>query len=289
MNLKRISGLVWVLFTFLPLGHSENIDFIEDDLKKALGVAGREGKLVFIDFWASYCAPCKMMEEYVFTAPNVADKMRKGYIAVKINIQSFDGYDLKTQFNVRMLPTLIILDSKGKPVARYEESMTASRLEGILALHDKAQHRTRVGNATSVLAHSSSTQYNNAPARAQTTSVATASVPKKNATIAPPSAKKSTAALPPNTQKSAIPTTGFALQVAAFTDYTAASDKYFSMQQALASSVQKPKILRKRREDGSFLYRIIVGNFPTKQNADSFRKSQSLEYAVIKSYEELKK
>jgi SPOR domain len=67
--------------------------------------------------------------------------MNGSYVPVRINIETFEGYDLKAQYNVRLLPTIIVLNSKGKQVARFEESMSGSKLTAILAKYDTKKNR----------------------------------------------------------------------------------------------------------------------------------------------------
>ncbi len=130
----------FALFT-LPT-FAEEVNFIHDNVRVAIDRAAAEGKLVFLDFWADYCSPCKLMEKYTFTDPSVINKMNSSYVPVRINIETFDGYDLKAQYNVKLLPTIIVLNSKGKLVARFEESMSGSKLLAVLAKYDTKKNRT---------------------------------------------------------------------------------------------------------------------------------------------------
>ena len=136
---RFVAVALFALFT-LPT-FAEEVNFIRDNVRVAIDRAAAEGKLVFIDFWADYCSPCKLMEKYTFTDPSVIDKMNSSYVPVRINIETFDGYDLKAQYNVKLLPTIIVLNSKGKLVARFEESMSGSKLLAVLAKYDTKKNR----------------------------------------------------------------------------------------------------------------------------------------------------
>lgn len=91
-----------------------------DDLEAAIIRAKAEKKPIFLDFYADWCAPCKVLEESVFRDEDVAEYMNKNVINVRIDIEKGRGKSLKEQMYVRVLPTLLFLDSNGDEIARKE-------------------------------------------------------------------------------------------------------------------------------------------------------------------------
>ena len=156
---KHTILILCAFYFFSTTLHSENVAFLKDNLKLALKKANIEGKLIFVDFYAGYCTPCKIMDEHTFTQTEVANKLSASYIPLKVDIESFDGYDLKNQYQVTVLPTLLILDSKGKMIARYEESMGGAALIKILDKYNLPEYKTRKNN--NAVAYNKQTLFSN--------------------------------------------------------------------------------------------------------------------------------
>jgi thioredoxin 1 len=63
-----------------------------------------KNKLVLVDFWASWCAPCRMMAPVL---NDVADELTGNSHVGKVNIEQYQS--LAQKFQVRNIPTLILL------------------------------------------------------------------------------------------------------------------------------------------------------------------------------------
>ncbi|MEM6317593.1 MAG: thioredoxin family protein [Bacteroidota bacterium] len=125
---------------------SSEIDFINNNLEFAKQKAQTEGKLIMVDFWASWCGPCKWMDKETFGQSEVSKYLNNSYISLRVDIDNFDGMDIRNAYNVRFLPTIIVLDPHGNIIQKYEESMAPSKLLRELKAHEKLRKPTAGSN-----------------------------------------------------------------------------------------------------------------------------------------------
>ena len=72
-----------------------------------------KNKLVLVDFWASWCAPCRMMAPVL---NEVADELTGNSLVGKVNIEQYQS--LAQKYQVRNIPTLILFKN-GREVNRF--------------------------------------------------------------------------------------------------------------------------------------------------------------------------
>ncbi|MDB4920193.1 MAG: Thioredoxin-like [Mucilaginibacter sp.] len=93
-----------------------HIVFIENSWDEALKQAALQKKYIFVDAYAIWCGPCKMLKMQTFTDDKAAAFYNSNFINVAIDMEKGRGPELARQWQLRAYPTLIIFDSKGKPV-----------------------------------------------------------------------------------------------------------------------------------------------------------------------------
>jgi thiol-disulfide isomerase/thioredoxin len=100
------------------------IDFKSISFKEAQQLSEKTGKLIFIDCYTSWCAPCKWMEQNVFVNDSIYKFYNKNFINFKCDMEKGEGVDLRKKYEVASFPTYLFVNAKGDIIHR-----TASRME----------------------------------------------------------------------------------------------------------------------------------------------------------------
>jgi thiol-disulfide isomerase/thioredoxin len=94
------------------------VHWTRTDPESALAQARRDGLPVFLDFYATWCAPCHWMDRVVYSDPLLSE-VAQGVIMLRVDIDQADGQALARRFDVTAYPTLIHIASSGKEAVRW--------------------------------------------------------------------------------------------------------------------------------------------------------------------------
>lgn len=108
--------------------NAKTILFEEGSWKDVLQKAAAAHKRVFVDAYASWCGPCKMLKSVTFRNRKAAAFFNLHFINASIDMEKGEGVSLAQQWQIEAYPTLIIFDEKGKPVLATMGFMTAKDL-----------------------------------------------------------------------------------------------------------------------------------------------------------------
>lgn len=92
---------------------SSEIEWLTD-YEVALQEAKTEDKLVVIDFFATWCGPCKTMEKTTFADKRVRNRM-KDFVPLKIDVDR--QTKIAQQYGIQAMPTTAVVKPSGEPVA----------------------------------------------------------------------------------------------------------------------------------------------------------------------------
>ncbi len=111
----------------------------EDKTTDALReMAIKQQKLVFIDLYATWCPPCRMMERDVFSRKDVGDFMSKYFVAAKYDVDKATGRELMRRYGEGSIPLYLVFDTKGELLGRILGGSKAETfMENLRAIIEK--------------------------------------------------------------------------------------------------------------------------------------------------------
>ena len=119
-----VSGVCLLVLVFLggcpgpaqngDQGSEGRIEWIHSEAE-GLALAKRENKPLIIDFYADWCAPCKMMDKKTFRDQRVVEELGR-FVAVKADVSRPDspGQPAAKKYNVTGYPTFVLIDTRGQ-------------------------------------------------------------------------------------------------------------------------------------------------------------------------------
>lgn len=118
--------LFFIFSLLISTGFAQGIQFEENhSLTGALAKAKAENKMVFIDAYASWCGPCKMMSAQIFPLKEVGDYFNAHFVNLKLDMEKGDNVAIAQKYSVSAYPTYLFLNSDGEVVHRSLGSMSA--------------------------------------------------------------------------------------------------------------------------------------------------------------------
>jgi len=94
----------------------KGVQFFKGNFKEARILAQKEKKLIFIDFYATWCGSCKKLQAKTLSTETVGNYLNKNYINLAVDVDTDDGGALAQFYKITALPTLMVLDENGKIV-----------------------------------------------------------------------------------------------------------------------------------------------------------------------------
>lgn len=89
----------------------------EPTLDAALAKARTSQKPIMIDFFATWCGPCKMLDADIYPAPAVAAQ-GQSFVSVKVDVDQQAA--LAQKYNINQMPTIVFLNASGEEIHRTQ-------------------------------------------------------------------------------------------------------------------------------------------------------------------------
>jgi thiol-disulfide isomerase/thioredoxin len=94
------------------------VTFEKLTLKEAVAKAAAEKKIVMVDFFTTWCGPCKMLDKQVYQGyKEFGDYAEKRFVAIKLDAEK-EGLDDAKTFKITAYPSVLFVDASGKEIDR---------------------------------------------------------------------------------------------------------------------------------------------------------------------------
>jgi thiol:disulfide interchange protein len=123
--MKKI--LYILVFLVGTLGEvSAQMNLFKGTFEEAMKKAKEEKKELFVDFYTTWCGPCKMMAEQVFPRVEVGEYFNPHFICVQVDAEAHVA--LAKSYNVTAFPTMLFISREGKVLRRVQGAMPPREL-----------------------------------------------------------------------------------------------------------------------------------------------------------------
>jgi len=95
------------------------IRFTSKPFKEVLAVAKVTHKMIFVDAFANWCAPCRELRRTTFKDARAAAYFNNRFINYSVDVEKGEGVDLAKGWQIEALPTLLIVDENGKILVNH--------------------------------------------------------------------------------------------------------------------------------------------------------------------------
>lgn len=102
-----------ILLAATLVAKAQGVHFENLTLQEALAKAASENKLVFLDCYTSWCAPCKEMSNQEFPKKEAGDYFNPRFVNIKLDIEKGEGIEIAKKYQIKTVPTFLLLQPDG--------------------------------------------------------------------------------------------------------------------------------------------------------------------------------
>lgn len=113
------------------------IPFFKGSFEEALAEAKKANKLMFVDVYTEWCAPCIKMAKTVFLQKDVGELFSQHFVSYKLDAEDdeMNGPEIAEKYQVNSFPTYLFIDGTGNLTAKETGAMSADAFMFMAAKH----------------------------------------------------------------------------------------------------------------------------------------------------------
>ena len=274
-TMKNTNKYLLLLFFFIFINQAQaaKVEFSSNDFATTKQQAKENNRPYFAYFTASWCMPCRLMDETTWIDPNLAKYIDENYYAVKIDVDNFDGYVYKEEFKVIAYPTILLFQPDGTFMKRIEGGITGSKLQAYLEQYDGFED-------TPINYTNDPNDIGNTPPPPITYTP----LPDTDAAMTPPAPSYETTPPAPGYQPKPEkivstgsglfrfnverePSDGFSVQVGVYADY----ENVLREVSAYQAQFNEPILVHIDKLQDRTVYKVLIGDFKKREKADKYK------------------
>ncbi len=104
LDVKKLTSFILLTFSILGAYGFQGIKFRNISFEEAKDLAKAHDKLIFVDFYADWCGPCRWMDNNVFGSSKIGKGYNYHFVSVKVDIDN-DEPELVESVGITAIPT----------------------------------------------------------------------------------------------------------------------------------------------------------------------------------------
>jgi len=120
--MKIRTRLLFLLFFVTPMILNAQVEFIEVETPEQMEAVQKRASdqmlMLFVDVYADWCGPCKVMDREVYTDPAVTDYMNAHYVSVRMDGETDYGRIYAAEQKLEGYPSMFIFSDDGERVSK---------------------------------------------------------------------------------------------------------------------------------------------------------------------------
>lgn len=108
---KVVYITILILTVGVISGFSQKLTIIDQDYEQAKLESQKQNKLLLIDFYTTWCSPCKAIEKQILNDLAVSGEMSKSFVVLRYDAEKDETHRLSLKHHIGSYPSTVVLNS----------------------------------------------------------------------------------------------------------------------------------------------------------------------------------